>query len=151
MSREVQDGFWIFRSGANYHCRCSATDCIAGGLEPVQGLQELLMADFLERLYKAQQSGRNVSKGCINSNVCKDSYNEAIENGYTTSEASVITELWLLLCGKLLNASYILGDYEVKVLRENIKTAMKTEQEGLLKSCLHQLLKKLLKRLQRKG
>jgi hypothetical protein len=40
-------------------------------------------------------------------------------------------------------ASYILGDYEVKVLRENIKTAMKTEQEGLLKSCLHQLLKKL--------
>jgi hypothetical protein len=27
---------------------------------------------------------------------------------------------------------------------------MKTEQEGLLKSCLHQLLKKLLKRLQRK-
>jgi hypothetical protein len=49
--------------------------------EPVQG-QELLMADFLERLYK-KQSGRNVSKGCINSNVCKDSYNEAIENGYT--------------------------------------------------------------------
>jgi hypothetical protein len=40
--------------------------------------------------------------------------------------------------------SYILGDYEVKVLRENIKTAMKTEQEGLFKSCLHQLLKKLL-------
>jgi hypothetical protein len=51
------------------------------------------MADFLERLYKStKQSGRNVSKGCINSNVCKDSYNEAIENGYTTSEASVITE-----------------------------------------------------------
>jgi hypothetical protein len=48
-------------------------------------------------------------------------------------------------------ASYILGDYEVKVLRENIKLlSMKTEQEGLLKSCLHQLLKKLLKRLQRK-
>jgi hypothetical protein len=59
--------------------------------------------------YKStKQSGRNVSKRCI-SNVCKDSYNEAIENGYTTSEASVITELWLLLCGKLLNASYILG------------------------------------------
>jgi hypothetical protein len=73
----------------------------------VQGLQELLMADFLERLYKKKQSGRNVSKGCINSNVCKDSYNEAIENGYTTSEASVITELWLLLCGKLLNTLLI--------------------------------------------
>jgi hypothetical protein len=34
---------------------------------------------------------------------------------------------------ELLNTPYILGDYEVKVLRENIKTAMKTEQEGLLK------------------
>jgi hypothetical protein len=21
--RAMQDGFWIFRSGANYHCRCS--------------------------------------------------------------------------------------------------------------------------------
>jgi hypothetical protein len=73
--------------------------------------------------------------------MSKRFYNEAIENGYTTSEASVITELWLLLCGKLLNTLHI-GDYEVKVLRENIKTAMKTEQEGLLKSCLHQLLKK---------
>jgi hypothetical protein len=61
MSREVQDGFWIFRSGANYHCRCSATDCIAGGLEPVQGLQELLMADFLERLYKAQNKAAEMS------------------------------------------------------------------------------------------
>jgi hypothetical protein len=72
-----------------------------------QGLQELLMADF-QRLYKStKQSGRNVSKGCINSNVCKDSYNEAIENGYTTSEASVITGLWLLLCGKLLNTLLI--------------------------------------------
>jgi hypothetical protein len=78
-------------------------------------------------LQSTKQSGRNVSKGCINSNVCKDSYNEAIENGYTTSEASV-TELWLLLCGKLPIRFHILGDYEVKVLRENIKTAMKTEQ-----------------------
>jgi hypothetical protein len=51
----------------------------------------------------------------------------------------------VVACGKLPTRSYILGDYEVKVLRENIKTAMKTEQEGLLKSCLHQLLKKLLK------
>jgi hypothetical protein len=48
-------------------------------------------------------------------------------------------------------ASYILGDYEVKVLRENIKTAMKTEQKGCLKSCLHQLLKKSLKASEKKG
>jgi hypothetical protein len=83
-----------------------------------------------------------MSVRCINSNVCKDSYNEAIENGYTTSEASVITGAMAVAMWKATKyASYILGDYEVKVLRENIKTAMKTEQEGLLKSCLHQLLK----------
>jgi hypothetical protein len=34
-------------------------------------------------------------------------------------------------------ASYILGDYDKSVERKH-KTAMKTEQEGLLKSCLHQ-------------
>jgi hypothetical protein len=50
-----------------------ATDCISWWTWTTQGLQELLMADFLERLYKStKQSGRNVSKGCINSNVCKD-------------------------------------------------------------------------------
>jgi hypothetical protein len=59
-----------------------------------------------------------------------------------TSEASVITGAMVAMWKATKYASYILGDYEVKVLRENIKTAMKTEQEGLLKSCLHQLLKK---------
>jgi hypothetical protein len=76
--------------------------------------------DFLERLY-TKQSGRNVSKGVLTAMSVKDSYNEAIENGYTTSEASVITGAMALLCGKLLNTLLILGDYEVKVLRENIK------------------------------
>jgi hypothetical protein len=57
--------------------------------EPVQGLQELLMADFLGGFTKAQNKAAEMSVGCINSNVCKDY--EAIENGYTTSEASVIT------------------------------------------------------------
>jgi hypothetical protein len=93
---------------------------LAGGLDA--GLQELLMADFLERLYKStKQSGRNVSKGCINSNVCKDSYNEAIENGYTTSEALLLLAMAVAMWKATKYASYILGDYEVKVLRENIK------------------------------
>jgi hypothetical protein len=66
-----------------------ATDCISWWTWTSRCRGRELMADFLERLYKSTKSGRNVSKGCINSNVCKDSYNEAIENGYTTSEASV--------------------------------------------------------------
>jgi hypothetical protein len=115
---------------------------LAGGLGRAgAGAAGIINGGLSERLYKkAKQSGRNVSRGVLTA-MSKRFYNEAIENGYTTSEASVITELWLLLCGKLLNTLHI-GDYEVKVLRENIKTAMKTEQEGLLKSCLHQLLKK---------
>jgi hypothetical protein len=42
-----------------------ATDCISWWTWTSRwGLQELLMADFLERLYKStKQSGRNVSKG----------------------------------------------------------------------------------------
>jgi hypothetical protein len=48
-------------------------------------------------------------------------------------------------------ASYILGDYEVKVLRENIKTAMKTEQEGLLKKLFASVAKEVLKASEKKG
>jgi hypothetical protein len=36
-----------------------------------------------------------------------------------------------------------LRSYEVKVLRENIKKLLKTEQEGLKKVVLHQLLKEV--------
>jgi hypothetical protein len=62
MSRAYARWVLIF-SGANYHRRCSVQIALAGGLdEPVQGLQELLMADFLERLYKSTKQSRNVSK-----------------------------------------------------------------------------------------
>jgi hypothetical protein len=77
---------------------------LAGGLGRAgAGAAGLLMADFLERLYKNTNKAAEMSVRVCN--VCKDSYNEA-ENGYTTSEASVIT-IWLLLCGKLLNTLLI--------------------------------------------
>jgi hypothetical protein len=79
--------------------RCRAAGIINGGLSG--------------RLYKStKQSGRDVSKRCINSNVCKDSYNEAIENGYTTSEALLLLELAVAMWKATKYASYILGDYE---------------------------------------
>jgi hypothetical protein len=61
------------------------------------------MADSGAALQKAQNKAAEMSVRCINSNVCKDSYNEAIENNIPTTEASVITGAMLLLCGKLLN------------------------------------------------
>jgi hypothetical protein len=48
-----------------------------------------ILADFLERLYKKKQSGRNVSKGVLAMSV-KIPITKLL-NGYTTSEASVIT------------------------------------------------------------
>jgi hypothetical protein len=86
-----------------------------------------------------------MSVRCINSNVCKIPITKLLKMAILHLKLLLLLELWLLLCG---TTKYILGDYEVNVERKH-KTAMKTEQE-LLKSCLHQLLKKLLKRLQRK-
>jgi hypothetical protein len=66
------------------------------------------MADFLERLYKkAQNKAAEMSVRCINSNVCKDSYNEAIEMAILHLKLLLLLELWLLLCGKLLNTLLI--------------------------------------------
>jgi hypothetical protein len=90
-------------------------------------------------------------RGVLTAMSVKDSYNEAIENGYTTSEALLLLAMAVAMWKATKYASYILGDYEVKVLRENIKTAMKTEQEGLLKKLFASVAKEVLKRLQRKG
>jgi hypothetical protein len=60
MSREaMQDGFWIFRSGANYHRRCSA-DCISWWTWTSR-CKELLMADFLSGFTKAQNKAAEMS------------------------------------------------------------------------------------------
>jgi hypothetical protein len=78
--------------------------------EPVQGLQELLMADFLERLY-TNKAAENVSKGVLTAMSVKIPY-EAIENGYTTSEL-------LLLDYGCCYVEETLTKYNL--LRENIK------------------------------
>jgi hypothetical protein len=65
----------------------------------------MLMADFLGGFTSTKQSGRNVSKGVLTAMSVKDSYTEAIENGYT--KLLLLLELWLLLCGKLLNTLLI--------------------------------------------
>jgi hypothetical protein len=71
--------------------------------EPVQGLQELNGGLSGAALQKHKQS-ENVSRGVLAMSV-KIPIRKL--KGYTTSEASVITGLWLLLCGKLLNTLLI--------------------------------------------
>jgi hypothetical protein len=87
-------------------------------------------------LQQAQNKAAEISvRGVLTAMSVKDSYNEAIENGFSTSEASVITGAMAVAMWKATKyASYILGDFEVKVLRENIKTAMQAEQQGMLKT-----------------
>jgi hypothetical protein len=67
MSREaMQDGFLIFRSALTTTADVALQIALAGGLGRAgAGLQELLMADFLERHKSTKQSGRNVSKGVL--------------------------------------------------------------------------------------
>jgi hypothetical protein len=57
----MQDGFGSLEAALTTTADVAIT--LVVDLEQVQGLQELLMADFLERLYKStKQSGRNVSR-----------------------------------------------------------------------------------------
>jgi hypothetical protein len=103
MSREaMQDGFGSLEAALTTTADVALQIALAGGLGRAGAAAEIINGLSGAALQK-HKTKRQKCQGCINSNVCKDSYNEAIENGYTTSEASVITELWLLLCGKLLN------------------------------------------------
>jgi hypothetical protein len=107
---------------------------LAGGLGRAgAGLQELL-ADFLSGFKKAQNKAAEMSGVLTAMSVKK--YPQPAE------KPTEFTEHTVAMWKATKYASYILGDYE-EVLRENINCYMKTEQEGLLKSCLHQLLKKL--------
>jgi hypothetical protein len=74
--------------------RCRAAGIINGGLSGAA-------------LQKAQNKAAEMSVRCINSNVCKDSYNEAIEMAILHLKLLLLLELWLLLCGKLLNTLLI--------------------------------------------
>jgi hypothetical protein len=69
--------------------------------EPVQGLQELLMADSGAALQKQNKAAEMSVRGVLTAMSVKIPITKLLKMAYTTSEASVITELWLLLCGKL--------------------------------------------------
>jgi trans-2-enoyl-CoA reductase len=81
---------------------------LAGGLGRAgAGLQELL-ADFLERLYKStKQSGRNVSKGVLTAMSVKIPITKLLKMAILHLKLLLLLELWLLLCGKLLNTLLI--------------------------------------------
>jgi uncharacterized protein YcfJ len=101
MSREaMQDGFWIFRAALTTTADVALQIALAGGLGRAGAGAAGIINGGLSgaALQNTKQSGRNVSRGVLTAMSVKIPI-EAIENGYTTSEASVITRLWLLLCG----------------------------------------------------
>jgi hypothetical protein len=89
MSREaMQDGFLIFRSGANYHCRCSAQIALAGGLdEPVQAAG-IINGGFWSAFYQNKAAEMSV-RGVLTAMSVKIPITKLLK--IYTSEASVIT------------------------------------------------------------
>lgn len=83
-------------------------------------------------LQQAEQRYAMVSvRSILTSMAAKDSYNEAIETGYTPTEASMITgAMSIALWQATKYASYILGDYEGKIIRNNIKLSIQEELRG---------------------
>lgn len=140
MSREaLQDGFFFSLEAALTTTADVALQvALAGGLGRAgAGLPAILEKGLTGKaLQEAQtRSAEVVVRGTLTAMAVKDSYNEALENGYSTSEASLITGAMGVAMWKATKyASYIFGDYEVKVLRENIKSAMQAEQAGMLKT-----------------
>lgn len=140
MSREaMQDGFFgSLEAALTTTADVALQIALAGGLGRAgAGLPTLLEKGLTGKaLQQAQtRSAEIVVRGTLTAMAVKDSYNEAIENGFSTSEASVITGAMGVAMWKATKyASYIFGDYEVKVLRENIKAAMQAEQQGMLKT-----------------
>jgi hypothetical protein len=140
MSREaMQDGFFgSLEAALTTTADVALQIALAGGL----GRAGAALPNLLEKgltgkaLQQAQtRSAEIIVRGTLTAMSVKDSYNEAIQNGYSTSEASLITGAMGVAMWKATKyASYIFGDHEVKVLRANIKAAMQTEQQGLLKT-----------------
>jgi hypothetical protein len=86
--------------------------------EPVQGLQELLMADSGAALQKQNKAAEMSVRGVLTAMSVKIPITKLLK--------MAILHLKLLLLLTMAVAmwkatNYILGDYEVKVLRENIK------------------------------
>lgn len=140
MTREaLQDGFFgsleaslttiadvgvqVALAGALGRAGSGAASIIKGGLEG-------------EALLQAQSRAAEITvRSTLTALATKDAYNEAIENGYSTAEASVITGAMTMAMWKATKyASYIFGDYEAKVLRSNIKASVSEEIRGMLKT-----------------
>jgi len=82
-------------------------------------------------------------RGTLTALAVKDSYNEALENGYTTTEASMITGAMGIAMWKATKyASYIFGDYEAKAVRESIKKAITNEQQTGIKTAFDKITNK---------
>ena len=139
-SREsLQDGFFgSLEAALTTTADIALQVALAGGLgRAASGAVDIIGAGLTEvELMKAKNRAAEVFvRGTLTALSVKDSYNEAIENGFSTKEASVIAgAMSVAMWHATSYASYIFGDYEVKVLRQNIKTAMQEEQKGMLKT-----------------
>lgn len=150
MSREaMDDGFFgSFEAFLTTAADVTLQVALAGGL----GRAGAGLAGIMHRkssklvLEQAQQKAAEMFvRGTLTAMASKDSYNEALENGYTTTEASIITGAMAAALWKATKyASYLFGNYEIKVINDQIKDAVKNTQKGFLEDVLKKITVKNL-------
>ncbi|MCK5789015.1 MAG: hypothetical protein KAH32_08445, partial [Chlamydiia bacterium] len=139
MSREaMEDGFFgSLEAGLSTTADVAVQIALAGALGSAGKLGATMMTRGMgqKAIMKAEARAAEVMvRGTLTAVATKDAYNEALDNGFTPSEAAIITGATAVALWQATKfASYILGDYEIKALRQNIKTVISNEQKSFLK------------------
>lgn len=95
-----------------------------------------------EAALAAQQAwAKNTVRTTLTAYAAKDSYNEALDNGFTIDEATMITGATVFALWKATAlADYMVGEYEPKVLRETIRKIVGKEQQQFLKTAFKKVV-----------
>lgn len=97
-------------------------------------------------LMRAQAMSAKIAvRGTLTAMATKDAYNEALENGFSTTEAAIYTgaigaAMWVATS----QASYIIGDYGSKQLRETTKRAIKEDMRTNFLPAIRRAISKTL-------
>lgn len=99
------------------------------------------------KLMKAQQAWANMTvRATLTSLAAKDSYNEALDNGYNERDAALITSATFAALWQATRfAGYITGEYDIKQARAGIKNLISEEQKGFISNSFNKLTKEVEK------
>lgn len=152
LSREaLEDGFFgSMEAFLSTTADIALQVALAGGLGRAgAGLSGIMTKGMAPKaIQQAEKRAAEVFvRGTLTSMAAKDSYNEALENGFTTTEASLITGGMVVALWKATKyAGYLFGEYEAKLLRENVKKVVSNEQKTFLQRTFKKITEGNLKK-----